>query len=315
MQNKPWRNEEFKECEEALPRLFEGDLEKASRLYKAKTGVGCDGFHPKVPLDLTKETRGEIVEFLVKVEQSGKWPQQAWTTMFFLTPKNLTSERPIALMPTLTRWWEALRAPEVAKWQQKYRMEWDATDVRNGGAQRTVWDVLMEMERFNGRAKATDQGCVALVLDLAKAFERVSFPLVWAWATAFQLPRKILRVLCGYFEHQRRVQFEGCAAEPLTTIPAILPGSKWSCLLLRIVLQDALSEVPKIHPSLKLRVFADDITAEEVEKKGLELSVTDNGKEGKSKMIASCGFLENELSQFSKEGVTLADSVEMLSRG
>ena len=30
-------------------------------------------------------------------------------------------------------------------------------------------------------------------------------------------------------------------------------------------------------------------------------------------MIASCGFLKNELSQFSKEeGVTLADSVETL---
>ena len=48
-------------------------------------------------------------------------------------------------------------------------------------------------------------------------------------------------------------------------------------------------------------------------KKGLELSVTENGKEGKSKMIASCLFLENELSQISKEqGVTLADSVETL---
>ena len=52
---------------------------------------------------------------------------------------------------------------------------------------------------------------------------------------------------------------------------------------------------------------------EEVEKKDLKLSVTENGKEGKSKMVASCGFLENELSQFSKEeGVTLADSVETL---
>ena len=33
-------------------------------------------------------------------------------------------------------------------------------------------------------------------------------------------------------------------------------------------------------------------------------------------MIASCGFLENELSQFSKEeGVTLADGVETLGVG
>ena len=183
----------MKECEEALPRLKEGDLDKASRLYKAKTGVGCDGFHPKVPLDLTKEMRGEIVEFLEKVEQSGNWPHQACTTMFFLIPKNVTSERSIALIPMLIRWWEALRAPEVVKWQQKCRLDWDATDGRNGGAQRTVWEVLMEMERFNGRAKAEDRGAVALVLDLAKAFERVSLLVVWAWATHFCFPRKILR--------------------------------------------------------------------------------------------------------------------------
>ena len=90
--------------------------------------------------------------------------------------------------------------------------------------------------------------------------------------------------------------------------------------------------ITKINPPLMLRVFVDDITAlvkgrnkevadmakkvmkklkEEVEKKGLKFSVTENGKEGKSKMIASCGFLEIELSQFSKEeGVTLAGSVE-----
>ena len=54
---------------------------------------------------------------------------------------------------------------------------------------------------------------------------------------------------------------------------------------------------------------------EEVEKKGLAVSVTENGKEGKSKMIASCGFLENELRQFNREGgVTLADSVENSGR-
>ena len=40
MENKPWRNEELKEYEEALPRLKEGELEKVSTLHKAKTGVG-----------------------------------------------------------------------------------------------------------------------------------------------------------------------------------------------------------------------------------------------------------------------------------
>ena len=68
-----WKNEELKKVEEGLPRLKESDLEKGAKLYKAKTGVGCDGFHPKVPLDLT---RGEAAVFLEKVERSVKWPQQ-----------------------------------------------------------------------------------------------------------------------------------------------------------------------------------------------------------------------------------------------
>ena len=58
-EDKPWKNEELRKWEEALPRLKECELEKASRLYKAKkTGVGCDGFHPKVPLDL--QTRKKL---------------------------------------------------------------------------------------------------------------------------------------------------------------------------------------------------------------------------------------------------------------
>ena len=160
----------------------------------------------------------------------------------------------------MIRWWEALRAPQVATWQQKYRAEWDATvgDLA-GGAERAVWETLLEMDRFNYHAGEKDHGAIALVLDLTKASEWVSLPVVWALATHFCFPRKILRV-CGYFEHQRRVQFERCVAEPLQTITAILAGYKRSCLLLRIVLQDALSEATKIFPPLKFRVFVDDIT-------------------------------------------------------
>ena len=74
LEDKPWENEELKTLEEALSGPKGSDLEKVSRLYKTKIGVGCDIFHPKVSLDLTKETRGASVELLEKVEQSGKWP-------------------------------------------------------------------------------------------------------------------------------------------------------------------------------------------------------------------------------------------------
>ena len=83
---------------------------------------------------------------------------KACTTVFFLIPKNVTSERPIALMPILIRWWE------VAKWQQKYRVDRDATDSRNGGAQQTVWEMLLEMERFRYRARERRFGSSGLGL-------------------------------------------------------------------------------------------------------------------------------------------------------
>ena len=79
-----------------------------------------------------------------------------------------------------------------------------------------MWEGLIERERFDG--KEGEQEAAVLVPDLAKAFQRVSLPVVWACATHFIFPRKMLRVLCGFFEHQRRVQFEGCVAEPLKTI-------------------------------------------------------------------------------------------------
>ena len=145
-------------------------------------------------------------------------------------------------------------------------------------------------------------------------------------------PRKSLRVLCGYFEHQRRVQCDRCVEEPLQTIVTILPWSKWSCLLMRVLLQEALSEVTHIHPPLKLRVFVDDITAfmngrnkelmemaekvlknvkRELEEKGLKLSITEGGKEGKSKAMTSCRYLEERFQECSREdGVALATSVE-----
>ena len=88
------------------------------------------------------------------------------------------------------------------------------------------------------------EGAVALVLDLAKACERVSLPAGLGLGNALQFSWKDLasamRVLrAPEAGSVRRI----CGAEPLLAITAILPRSKWRCLFQRIVLQDALSEV------------------------------------------------------------------------
>ena len=69
-----------------------------------------------------------------------------------LIPKVVAGERPIALRPTLIRLWEALRAPEVSKkGEYRYRIGWDSTDGRNGGTERTVWEIYQAGEKIRER--------------------------------------------------------------------------------------------------------------------------------------------------------------------
>ena len=82
----------------------------------------------------------------------GKWPQHASTTLFFLISKNITSERPICAHARDDSLVRSFQEPEAATWQYKYRIEWDATDVRNGGAQRTVLEMLLEVEKLRYHA-------------------------------------------------------------------------------------------------------------------------------------------------------------------
>ena len=299
MEDKPWKNEELRSAEEALPRVKESTWKKCRDFIKQKTRVVCDCFHPEVSVDLTQETTGEIVEFLEKVEQSGKWQQQACTTMFFLIPKNVTTERLIALMPTLIRWWGALRALEVAK-QQKYRVGWDATDGRNGGPSKRCGKFWWRWKDSMTKQKKKIKGASALVVDLAKAFERVQSSCDLRLGDALRLLKEDLANAVRVLRAPEACTVRRMCGRPLTTITVILPALKWSCLLFRIVLQDASSEATRIYPRLKLRVFVDDVTAllrwktkvvaemakkmmkklkDEVERKGLDLSVTEDGKE------------------------------------
>ena len=134
------------------------------------------------------------------------------------------------------------------KWQQKYRVDWDATDGRNGGAQRTLWEVLMEMERFKHRAGEEDQGAVALVLG---------FRAVCLWSGRGRRTSASRGRYCGCCVGISSTRGE-CSSQDVCRTPRDHHGHLARVKVeLRtsacIVLQDALSEVKKFYPSLKLK--------------------------------------------------------------
>ena len=233
------------------------------------------------------------MNFLEKVEQCGRRPHQACTTMIFFLLKNVTSERPIALLLTLIRWRKWLRAPEVSRWQEVHRVGWDATDGRNGVAEPTVWATLLGMDRFDYRAGETDQRAITLFLDLAKAVGRVESSSGVGLDDALLPKEDFACALRVTLSTRGRVQFERVRSGATPDYHSSSSRVEME-LLLRVVLQDAFGEVMKVYPALKLKVFMDAFMEErnkesirrEVEEKGLKLSITEGGRERQSKVIA-----------------------------
>ena len=128
------------------------------KLRSLEEELSVAGFTPNFRLTCQKKREVKLRNSSKKVEQCGRWPQQACTTMSFQIPTNVTRECPIALLLTLIRWWEWLRALEVSRWQERHRVKWDASDKGNGGAERSVWDTLFELERFDHRTGETKAG-------------------------------------------------------------------------------------------------------------------------------------------------------------
>ena len=82
------------------------------------------------------------------------------------------------------------------------------------------------------------------MVDLAKASEREQLSVVWNWAGHFGFPQRKLRVFCGYAVHAGCVRFGN--------------RSKWSVLLLRVVMHDAMTEVFSLNPEVRARMYLDD---------------------------------------------------------
>ena len=91
-------------CERVLPPPRGRDL---------NIGLRCASRHASVD-DTCESTSGGVrrdYEVLDGVGESGCWPEQVIATFFCMwSPKHVTSQKPIVLLPLFMRWWVWLRS-------------------------------------------------------------------------------------------------------------------------------------------------------------------------------------------------------------
>ena len=134
----------------------------------------------------------------------------------------------------------------------------DADMVSPASSQYLTTHILAcPLEKHDIKAAKSDEGAVTEAVDLAKKKnirEGKNWKLSGDGHCSFFLPKSCTGSYAGFCSIKRRVQFDGCVADPVQTISAILPGSQRSVLLLRLVVQEAMNEVLNVNPRLKMKV-------------------------------------------------------------
>ena len=144
---------------------------------------------------------------------------------------NVTSERRIALPPTLIRWWEWLRAVEVKRWQERDH-GWAVTDGHIGGAERNCLGNAVRTGKLWLQCVRHGPGSDhAGALFCPRHLSASVSPLCGRGERTPISPSEF----CGCFavtsSSNGGFSFEECVPEPFQIITAILIGSKWSCSL------------------------------------------------------------------------------------
>ena len=132
------------------------------------------------------------------IESSLCWPIHQQWLLYFLVMKPNGEDRPIGLLLSLIRVWEALRMPYIRAWCRKHQREWDWCNEGKAGED-AVWETLLAQEADGNLDDPHAWVTAARVLDLVKAFEKVELLQVWRWGLYWEFPSEVLAVILTIF--------------------------------------------------------------------------------------------------------------------
>ena len=269
--------------------------------------------HPRAAALLSWQGEEAMLNYFHLIEKTRLWPAHSQWLLYFLLLKDSGKDRPIGLISTMARWWEHLREPEVNQWKLKCAKAWDWSGT-GSGAEAAAWEALVAHEADDITCTDPESEMEAtVIMDLVKAFERVSLKVVWQWAKYYNFPLSVAAMVLQIFHFPRRVIVQGCTSEEVRTAAAIVAGSKYSVLLLKMVITWPMDRLLHLFPTISLHTYVDDIKArlrdkqrllvEKVpelvdamtgllEKVGMEASL---GKEGKSQIMVTSTWLRERL--------------------
>ena len=230
------------------------ELITAIRSFPAGTAFGSDQYHPRLLLRLDSRLLSALLKVLVLCEIIGAWPTVITDVLIALLPKSSGGLRPIGIFPTLIRVWFRLRAPVIRAWERAHERPYFFAGCGKG-ADVALWLQAAHLES----AALAKRASAASLVDLVKAFERVSHVALLDAALRWDYPIWILRLSLAAYRLARRISINGILSGALLALRGITAGSVFATTELRLLLLVALDDVAAAFPELPLHVYVDDM--------------------------------------------------------
>ena len=231
------------------------EVRRAATTFSARTGWRVGNLGPRQFMWLSDELLECVASLLKKIEKAGIWPQQIQEALIHLIPKPTGGRRPVGLVASLPRIWDRIRRRELEKWRGTYSREYNWM-TKGRGSERAVWAQSIEEEAalFDGKKSS------AVLIDLVKAFEKVTLDTVWRGGIEAKFPAAMLRLAMELCTVKRRLVYRKAASkEVVETETAILAGLGVATDLMFIKLVRPLDTLQREFLDMRMYVVADDV--------------------------------------------------------
>ncbi|CAK0843011.1 unnamed protein product, partial [Prorocentrum cordatum] len=233
---RPWEREERDKLEPFTDQDVD-KLKEVARTFRKKTGVRVDRRHPSMLQGASDEAYVKLLDFYMEVERTLRWPIHMGTVLFFMIPKTYTTDR----------------------WAKKNYRSWDCTSYGKA-AEDAAWEVLLSHEMDDAEEQSEEtQATVTAVLDLVKAFEKVSLHVLWEAGKQLKFNTGVLAVVCSYFAMTRRLIVGDSVSSETETVTTIIAGSKFSVCFLKMAIQSTVDGLAVERPRARWRMHVGDL--------------------------------------------------------
>ena len=240
-------------------------LQDAAVTFPANTGLGWDKMHPRAVARCCKETLLALIRLFILAELVGRWPQMVGITLICLLPKPDGGRRPIGLLPSVIRWWMRARLDVVRAWQTANDRPYFYAGPRKG-AEVAAW-------KQAARAELAQSEFANLMLDMVKAFERVSYQWLINQGARYSYPMTVLRLSIAAYRLPRALTVDGICSVLLLANRGITAGAVHATIEVRSLLIQWVDETTAVFRLITITVYVDDTS---LEGSGSSKTVKDN---------------------------------------